>query len=127
MFNKRKKPMSMDNLFSILQVITHAEKQGPCLTLRDFTYLYSLSKSIVIEESKTGIQYLRVKFHEMIEVIARVANFKYDNTPWENLPLDKKIEKVLEELFQHHLGIGHNSADMLSDDESSSGESEEDY
>jgi hypothetical protein len=70
--------------------------------------LYSLSKSIVVEESKVALQYIRVKFYEMIEMIARVAFFKFDNSLKEGLPLSKKIEIVLEELFLFHLGREHN-------------------
>ena len=41
-------------------------------------------------------------------MIARVAFFKFDNSLKEGLPLSKKIEIVLEELFLFHLGREHN-------------------
>ncbi len=77
----------------------HPDKPGPFLGVREFTYLYALSKGIVIEESRFGIGYLRVKLYEMIEIIARVAHQKYDNTNQEHLGLHKHIEMVLNELF----------------------------
>ena len=100
--------MSMDDLQTMLAVVKQIDSDSPCLNVRDFTYLYSLSKAIVIEESRVALQYIRVKLHEMLEMIARVAFFKFDNTLKEGLPLSKKIETVFEELFLFHLGREHN-------------------
>jgi len=83
----------------MLKAIMHSDKPFPLLGEREFTYLYAISKGIVIEESKLGIGYLRVKLHEMIEIIARAAHQKYDNTNLEHLGLHKHIEMVLNELF----------------------------
>jgi hypothetical protein len=123
----RKKFMSMDSLQEMLSVVQHAERPGPCLGQREFTYFYALSKGIVVEESKYGINYLRVKLHEMIEIIARVAHFKYENTPMEKLGLPKHIEMVLNELFQAHFGVGNKPTDEMSETDESSAESEDDY
>jgi len=80
----------------MLSAVTHFDRPGqPCLSQRDFNYLYSLSKSILVEESRYGLQYLRVKWHEMIEIIARMAHFKFDNTPYEKQGLHRHVEMVL--------------------------------
>lgn len=117
----------MDDLFNMFVCVQHLERPTSLLNPREFTYLYALTKQIVVEESKYGIQHLRVKFPEMVEMIARVANFKYDNSPQEKLGLPKHIEMVLNDLFMAHLNQGIKTTDDLVESDASSAESEEDY
>ena len=69
------------------------------MTLKEFSSLYAMSKMVVANESEEGLLYLRTKFLELLELICRVAVYKFDNTDQEEMSLVKKIEHVLDELF----------------------------
>ena len=61
---------------------------------------YGMSKMTVVDESDDGIvKYNKLYFVEFLEMIGRIADIKYRNTEVGNLPLNKKIEFVLDELL----------------------------
>ena len=49
--------------------------------------LYGMSKLVCVEESHKGLGYLRTKFLEMVELIARLTIFRNFGHPEEDLPL----------------------------------------
>ena len=67
--------------------------------MRDFTYLYGLSKQVVFKENENAIQYLRLKMIEFIEFIARYADLKFMSTVYESDKLVKKIAIVMDDLL----------------------------
>ena len=55
----------------------------------------------VVDESDDGIKkYNKLYFVEFLELIGRIADIKFRGTEVGNLPLNKKIEYVLDELLQ---------------------------
>ena len=49
--------------------------------------MYAMSKEVVVSESEDGLKYLRTKFLEMLELIGRVAAYKFDDSDLEDYPL----------------------------------------
>eukprot|EP00352_Strombidinopsis_acuminata_P005987 CAMPEP_0176352262 /NCGR_PEP_ID=MMETSP0126-20121128/10882_1 /TAXON_ID=141414 ORGANISM="Strombidinopsis acuminatum, Strain SPMC142" /NCGR_SAMPLE_ID=MMETSP0126 /ASSEMBLY_ACC=CAM_ASM_000229 /LENGTH=203 /DNA_ID=CAMNT_0017703263 /DNA_START=114 /DNA_END=725 /DNA_ORIENTATION=+ len=70
------------------------------LAQKDAMYLYAMSKMTIVHETENAIRYFRTRFVEMLEYIARIAKFKFKNSNLESLPLVKKIEYILDELFR---------------------------
>ena len=93
--------------------------------MKEFQYIYGMSKFIVVSESTKGLDYLRTKFLEMVELVGRLTIMKNFNTSMEDLPLFKQVQLTMDELFLEHLGL--QSFDAGAADELSSGESEDDY
>lgn len=67
------------------------QRADPSLTLRDFTFLYGMSKQVVFKENEGALNYLRVKQIELIELIGRYSDFKFLSTSQEG---DKLLTKV---------------------------------
>ena len=119
--------MSPDSAYALVETISKVvdEKQTG-MSLKDFNYLYAMSKEVVVRESETGLQYLRTKFLEMLELIGRTADYKFDKSDLEDMPLDQKLELVLDELFAL-IKQKRNNENADSDSSVSSGESEDEY
>lgn len=82
--------MSMDDCYNMVSMIDKAEAvQKTGLALKDFVYLYGMSKCVVAEEILKGHGYIRTKFLEMCELIGRLTIFKNFNTHMEDLPMYK--------------------------------------
>ena len=66
-----------------------------------------MSKMTVAEENndKDYDKYSKLKFVEFLEMIGRVAHMKFKNSGEASaLPLDRKIEALLDEIFPAALG-----------------------
>ena len=125
-FHHGQKNMSPDSAYAMVEKVNKVEGPQTGMSLKDFAYIYAMSKQVVVSESEQGLQYLRTKFLEMVEMIARTAVYKFDDSDMENLPLDQKISLLLDELFA--LIKMHRATDEAeSDDSVSSGESEDEY
>ena len=62
------------------------------------TYFYGMSKMTVADEVKDYKKYDNMTLAEFCEMIARVANYKF--AAMTDLTLDKKVELVLDDIFQ---------------------------
>ena len=62
----------------------------------------------------------------MLELIGRVAIYKYDDSDLEGYPLDKKVELLLDELLPL-VKMQRKEDEIESDSSVSSGESEDEY
>ena len=88
------------------------------------TYCFGMSKMTVIDEVKGGKKYLSISFIEFVEMIGRVAHFRYKDDPdYANVDLASKIEFVLDEVLGT-LNIKRLDPIVIVLDES---ESDEDY
>jgi len=95
-FHHQKKFMSFDDTQQMCDYNPHTST-GLGLSLKDLTFLYAMSKQVVIREMEVGLTYYRTKYLEMIEFIARVSEFKFQNTSMQSsVPLSKKIEYVMD-------------------------------
>ena len=97
------------------------------MPLKDFNYMYAMSKEVVVSESEDGLKYLRTKFLEMLELIGRVAAYKFDDSDLEDYPLAQKIELLLDELLPLVKQQRANMEGADSDSSISDGESEDEY
>jgi hypothetical protein len=88
------------------------------------TYCFGMSKMTVIDEVKGGKKYQTISFIEFVELIGRVAHFRYkDDVDYSNVDLASKIEFVLDEILGT-LNIKRLDPIVIVLDES---ESDEDY
>lgn len=70
------------------------------LSLKDATYCYGMAKMTCANENEDSAKkYQRLLFVEFLEMIGRVADHKFQGSELEALPLDRKIEFVLDEVF----------------------------
>ena len=64
------------------------------------TYCFGMSKMTVVKETTNSVQYYQLKFIEFIEMIGRVAHFKFKDDPeMATLELPQKIEIIMEEVL----------------------------
>lgn len=82
--------MSMDDAYKMVEKLDKAEAaQSSGINQKEFTFIFAMSKMVVPEESRRGLEYLRVKFLEMVDLIGRVTILRNFNTQMEDLPLYK--------------------------------------
>ena len=84
-----------------------------------------MSKQIIGRLDDNSISYLRLKFVEMLELIARYGEHKFRGSCFEQESLAKKVEMALDILLPLH-GLERSVLDEEKDKEST-GESESDY
>lgn len=126
--SKKKKYLSFEDTYKIVEKIEKPEQtQHAGLSLKDFTFIYGMSKLIIPDEVPKCSQYMRTKFLEMVELIGRLTIFKNWNTQMEDLPLHKQIQLCLDEIFEYHLGVYGFDLGVGEGSDVSSGESEDDY
>ena len=88
------------------------------------TYCFGMSKMTVVSETKTSGNYFNMKFIEFIEMIGRVAHFKFKDDPeMATLELPQKIEIIMEEVLAIQ-GIERQEPEVRQLDES---ESDDEY
>lgn len=69
---------------------------------KDIMYCFGMSKMTVVNETKDDNNYNMLQFSEFLEMIARVAHFKFSSPGQEefkNLSLASKIEYILDEIL----------------------------
>ncbi|CDW84855.1 UNKNOWN [Stylonychia lemnae] len=66
------------------------------MTSEEITTAFAYSKSTFVQEMEDIWKYKRMPFHEFLEFLGRLGQVKYQGEP---LPLETKIEMVLEQLF----------------------------
>ena len=63
-------------------------------------YCFGMSKMTLVNEVKEGKKYMNLTFIEFVELIGRVAHFRYKDDPdYANVDLASKIEFVLDEVL----------------------------
>ena len=91
------------------------------------TYCFGMSKMTVVSEMKEGSRkYATLTFPEFQEMVCRVADFRYSASAGEEyakMPLETKIEFVLDEIFPI-IGAKRKDPVIIIEDES---ESDDDY
>ena len=71
------------------------------MTLKDITFCYGMSKMTMPDENNDGsARMVRIDFVEFLEMIGRAAHVKFRGSELEELPLYRKIEFILADLFQ---------------------------
>jgi len=73
-----------------------AAKSECAMLPKDVMYCYGMSKMTVPLENGEIVKYDRLLFVEFLEMIGRVADFKFKGTELEDIALDKKIEEILD-------------------------------
>ena len=91
---------------------------------KDATYCYGLSKMTVEKENEHNKKYFELQFVELLEVIGRVAEFKYRGTTLNDAPLAEKIGYVLDLIIPPMLEVEKKEANIELVEES---ESDDDY
>ena len=71
---------------------------------KDAAYCYGMSKMTNTQENTEAQKYDKLSFVEFLEMIGRVADFKFRGSELEDVALVRKIEHVLDELF---VVLGH--------------------
>ena len=66
------------------------------LTVKQAKYCYAFCKMTNTDEANDYNQTDRIKFVELLEMIGRIAEVKYQGTENESEPLHVKIENVLD-------------------------------
>lgn len=68
---------------------------------KEVLYCFGMSKMTVPFENEDtdAAKYDKLLFVEFLEMIGRVAEYKFRGTELENLGLDKKIEEILDNIF----------------------------
>jgi len=67
---------------------------------KNIKYCYAMSKMTVSNEEFHTDQYFTMQFVEFLEMIGRIALYKYQGTIVHQEPLAKKIEFVIDILFE---------------------------
>mmetsp|Transcript_9869 Transcript_9869/g.14937 ORF Transcript_9869/g.14937 Transcript_9869/m.14937 type:complete len:84 (+) Transcript_9869:154-405(+) len=83
-----------------------------------------MCKMTVEKENENNKQYFELKFVEFLEMIGRVAEAKYKNTPIYDMPLAKRIEYLLDEIIPPMLNEERREVAITVDEAS---ESDDDY
>jgi hypothetical protein len=73
-------------------------KADKSLSKKDFNVLWGMSKQLVSTD-ETAINYLRLKYIEMLEFIGRYAQHKFRGSCFDDEQLSKKIELTLDILL----------------------------
>ena len=72
------------------------------MTVKDVTFCYGMSKMTYADENNDGeARMKRIDFVELLEMIGRAADVKFRGSELEDLPLYRKIEFILSDIFQH--------------------------
>ena len=66
---------------------------------KDAIYCYGMSKQTVLDEQQHSKKYHLLPFVEFLELIGRVAEFKFRPTAMNAIPLFQKIEYTLDEII----------------------------
>lgn len=62
-------------------------------------------QTVVLENEGEEKKYLFATLPEFLEMIARVAVYKFKGSELEHIKLDKKIEQILDDLFEFLPGL----------------------
>jgi hypothetical protein len=77
-------------------------QDNPRLEMTDekITYCYGMSKmTIPAENDKGERKYNELRFVEFLEFLGRIADVRFRNSELEIIPLDRKLEFVLDDIF----------------------------
>jgi hypothetical protein len=119
-FESRKKFMDLKDCYALFREDTQI------LALeKDVMYCFGMSKMTCIVETKDAEKfYSQMQFVEFLEMIGRVAKFKYQGDPeFSKEPLAAKIEIILDQILMT-IGIKRKDPEVHQEDES---ESDDDY
>ena len=89
--SQRQKHMSSKNALDLMMKQTDLQ-----FTPKEAMFCLGYSKMTVRDESFNFIEYVKVQFVELLEMIGRMAKIKFRNTVQEEEPLATKIELVLD-------------------------------
>jgi hypothetical protein len=53
-----------------------------------------LSKQVIVSETEEAIEYLRLKYGEMLEMLARYSVRRFEGTRYEGCSLERKVEMI---------------------------------
>jgi len=71
------------------------------MPVKDVIFCYGMSKMTLHDENNDGeARMKRIDFVEFLEMIGRAANVKFRGSELEDLPLYRKIEFILADIFQ---------------------------
>lgn len=70
-----------------------------CLSAKEALYCYGMAKMTNPNENDNPERYTKLQYVELLEMIGRVAEYKYRGSEQEPLPLAEKLETVLDQLF----------------------------
>ena len=105
-------------IFKLLDALRMFCKDTACgISENEFYYCYGMSKMTVPKESMSHYNYFTVQLAEFMELIGRLAEFKYRETS--GLGLHEKIEFLLDIVFQL-VGFARVSVNINIEDESAS-------
>lgn len=72
------------------------------MTVKDITFCYGMSKMTMHDENNDGEDRMKkIEFVEFLELIGRAAHVKFRGSELEDLPLYRKIEFILADIFQY--------------------------
>ena len=92
---------------------------------KDIMYNLGMSKqTVVLENEEDGKKYGYATLPEFLEMLARLAVSKYKGSELEGIGLDKKIEQILDDVFDAIPGLKRKEVNT---DELVETESDEDY
>lgn len=66
---------------------------------KDALFCFGMSKMTVVQENEQNSKYFDLQFVEMLEMLGRVALYKFKGTTLANEPLATKLEHVLDAIF----------------------------
>ena len=90
--------MNMADALKFMMHDSHLQMQE-----KDSIYCYGMCKMSVNNEVENHKQYFILKFVEFIELIGRIAEFKFMSTAMNSIPLYQKIEYILDEIIPYIL------------------------
>jgi len=118
-FDPRKKFMSQQEAMNLMM------KDSRLFMLeKEASYCYGMCKmTVALESEESSVKYRRLVFVEFLELVGRIADLKCKGTELERLPLAKKIEFVLDDLFEL-VNFQRRDVNIIIDDQS---ESDDEY
>ena len=88
-----------------------AQRSDLQVSTREVAYCYGMSKMTCANETDGAAgKYMRLQFVEFLEMIGRVADLKFRGSELETIPLQTKIEYVLDDLFATAPGLERRDA-----------------
>lgn len=86
--------MTIHNAIDLLE-----KKAEIGLATKDVIFCFGMSKMTIPNENDNSERYNILYFVEFLELIGRIADFKFNGSELESLPLHSKIEHLLDDIF----------------------------
>jgi len=117
-FEPRKKYMTMADALRLMMHDTPL-----AMSEKDAKYCYGMCKMTVLQEMDQSWQYKQLQFVELLEMLGRIAEFKFRETELEGLELAKKLEYILDDVLSL-VEVSRKDVNIQVDEKS---ESDDDY